>query len=410
MSSCSEASGDESDCLSHPQRIHPPYVPDCRCLSLREQGVSNSGPTLLGIFPRLDSLGGVQRSGRVAWDGLVRDPGLGDARSFLFTYGRGNGGAGAPVPQNGAALHTGSKVAAVLAAVRSRLQPKLVVVWHLSLLKLLPFFWIRHARVVLFLHGIEAWRPHDRLTRWQLDRVDQFLSNSDYTWAQFLAFHPHLGGAPHQTVHLGLLSPLTASPPGPGEPPAVLMLSRLLRSEDYKGHREMITAWPHVLRRIPTAELWIAGDGDLGPMLQDFASRCGVTDRVRFLGHVSEGQKHALLARCRCLAMMSHREGFGLVYLEAMRMGRPCLVSTVDAGREVVNPPEAGLAADPRDVEQVAAAVCRLLSPGPQWTQWSIHARLRYERLFTARHFQQRLVAALSAPSGGQHDHPCVPS
>ena len=32
-----------------------------------------------------------------------------------------------------------------------------------------------------------------------------------------------------------------------------------------------------------------------------------------------------------------------------MRNGRPCLVSTIDSGREVVNPPEAGLAVDPND-------------------------------------------------------------
>jgi glycosyltransferase involved in cell wall biosynthesis len=110
---------------------------------------------------------------------------------------------------------------------------------------------------------------------------------------------------------------------------------------------------------------------------------------------VSEDEKQNLLARCRCLALPSRSEGFGLVYLEAMRLGRPCLVSTLDAGREVVNPPEAGLAANPDSPQPLAEAVCRLLTSGPEWNQWSMQARRRYEDYFTARHFQERHLQAL---------------
>jgi glycosyltransferase involved in cell wall biosynthesis len=118
--------------------------------------------------------------------------------------------------------------------------------------------------------------------------------------------------------------------------------------------------------------------------------------RIRFFGQVSEDQKQQLLARCSCLAMPSRGEGFGLVYLEAMRMGRPCLVSTLDAGREVINPPEAGLAADPDNPQDLASAICRLITPGPEWEQWSVQARRRYEQYFTAAHFQHRLLNALT--------------
>jgi glycosyltransferase involved in cell wall biosynthesis len=93
--------------------------------------------------------------------------------------------------------------------------------------------------------------------------------------------------------------------------------------------------------------------------------------------------------------MPSRGEGFGLVYLEAMRLGRPCLVSNCDAGREVVNPPEAGLAVDPADASSLADGVCRLLADGPEWHRLSQAARRRYEREFTAEHFQRRLIAAL---------------
>jgi phosphatidylinositol alpha-1,6-mannosyltransferase len=177
------------------------------------------------------------------------------------------------------------------------------------------------------------------------------------------------------------------------------MLSRLAKREDYKGHREMLDAWPLVQQRLPTAELWIAGDGDLRRDLEDLAAERGLGQSVRFLGFVSDAQKHELLRQSRCMAVPSRGEGFGLVYLEAMRLGRPCLVSTLDAGREVVDPPRQGLAVDPDDRDSLAEAACRLLTNGPEWQQMSINARERYEQHFSTRHYQQRLLLALSIDS-----------
>jgi phosphatidylinositol alpha-1,6-mannosyltransferase len=270
-----------------------------------------------------------------------------------------------------------------------------VLVWHLSLLRLLPLLRARAARVVLVLSGIEAWRPPDWLTRRLLRRVDLFLSISDHTWRRFVELNPEFRTAPHRTVHLGIGTPVEGRLSDPADPPAVLTIGRLLRAEDYKGHREMIRAWPRVLQRHPTAELWIAGDGDLRPDLERMVGAGGLGARVRFHGRVSDGVKEALLTRCRCLAMPSRGEGFGLVYVEAMRMARPCLVGAADAGLEVVDPPEAGLAVDPRDGRALADALCRLLEPGPEWIRWSAAARRRYEGSFTAEHFRERLLAAL---------------
>jgi phosphatidylinositol alpha-1,6-mannosyltransferase len=170
----------------------------------------------------------------------------------------------------------------------------------------------------------------------------------------------------------------------------------MCRSEDYKGHRQVIEAWPTVLARVPDAQLWIVGEGDLRPDLEQLAVVKGVEGNVRFWGALSDAEKEKLIASCRCLVMPSRGEGFGLVYLEAMRLGRPCLVSTFDAGREVVNPPEAGLAVDPGDTRQVAEAICRLLSHTPECSQWSVQARRRYESNFTAEKFQNRLISAIS--------------
>jgi phosphatidylinositol alpha-1,6-mannosyltransferase len=349
---------------------------------------------VLGVFPGLGgpNAGGIQAYGRLAWQAVATHTHAQGGSAGLLVYGQAD--ASDLVLGDASSFAAASKWRVLRAALTRTWRAPLVCFWHLHLLRLLPLLRVGPAKVVLFLNGIEAWCDPGTILRRLLQRVDLFLSISDFTWRRFLEFHPQLADRPHRTVHLGLEEP-TAEVESPEDPPAALILGRIVRQEDYKGHRELIRIWPRVLQRIPKARLWIVGDGDLRPDLEQLSHELKVADFVRFWGRVDENSKQELLRRCRCLTMPSRGEGFGLVYLEAMRLGRPCLVSRSDAGGEVVNPPEAGLAADPHNAEELTEAVCRLLTAGPEWNQWSRGARQRYESRFTAAHFQERLLHTL---------------
>jgi len=318
---------------------------------------------VLAVFPPLheENAGGIQVAGQIAWDALQR---------------------------NGTAALIEVSARQRLRAIRAaRMQPRdfdIVLYWHLDLLRLAPLISGR-ARRVVFLHGIEAWRRPDPLTRVLL-RNAGVIANSHYTLERANQSLPLPADA--QVVHLGLGESTTDVPPA--EPPIALMISRLDSSERYKGHHEVIAAWPRVQEQVPNAQLWIVGEGDLRPELEAHAGE----QNIRFFGRVSEAEKQRLLEYARCLVLPSRGEGFGLVYLEAMRNGRPSIVG-VDAGREVVDPPNAGLAADPQDTRALADAMIRLLRGGAAWEEMSRLARRRYSENFTATHFQQRLLAAL---------------
>ncbi len=338
-----------------------------------------------------DVHGGIQLSGAIAWNALS-SPGSG-VSSRLLCYGPACRATARKCAPGFQCART--KSVAVIDCLRERGKQDLILVWHIGLLKLVPFVRKANSKLVLFLHGVECWKRLGQFTLRSLRHVHRFIANSSFTWLRFVSFNPELADAPHTIVPLGLDEPDTEYRDPSGQPEAIVV-GRMCRSEDYKGHRELIGCWPQVLSKIPDAVLSIIGSGDLEPELRSLVARGSLEKSIRFAGRVSDEERTRSLRNARCLLLPSRAEGFGLVYLEAMRLGRPCLVSVLDAAREVVNPPEAGLSANPDSAEELAAGVIRLLV-GTEWERWSRQARSRYESNYTAKCFGLRLLTALAS-------------
>ena len=109
----------------------------------------------------------------------------------------------------------------------------------------------------------------------------------------------------------------------------------------------------------------VAGDGDDRARLEAKAAGLGISDRVVFTGFTSEATLAELYRRCAGFAMPSRGEGFGLVYLEAMRAGKPVLAARGSAAEEIVVDGRTGLLVDPDDRDELRSALVRLLDhPG----------------------------------------------
>lgn len=357
------------------------------------------GDGILGLFPQMGVVGGIERSGHEAWRAVA---GAAGESSHLISYHRtGPADSCGELRQiSGTIYETCSQALAISRAASRGWPVRLILVWHIGLVKLLPFVRASGAKTVLFLHGIEAWRNLSPAMKRLLRRVDCFLSNSEFTWESFLSWHPEFRAVPHVVVPLGLGEPMTGGVEMPGVPPTALMMGRIARGEAYKGHDAVIRAWRGVIAAFPGAKLRMIGPSEMTPELTSLARDCGIGNELEIDGEVSESRKERSLAECCCMALPSRGEGFGLAYIESMRLGRPCLVSTLDAGREVVCPPEsgeaAGLAIDPADISAVTAALIRLMTPGPEWNRWSATGRRRYTAFYTAAHFRARLLDALA--------------
>ena len=121
-----------------------------------------------------------------------------------------------------------------------------------------------------------------------------------------------------------------------------------------------IEAYAQVAGRGTDCEFVVAG-GDRGGRLDvlDAILRTGLTGRIHLVGRVEDAELPALYSGARALIFPSLYEGFGLPALEAMACGTPVVASNTTGLAEAVG--DAGLTVDPRNVEELADAVRRVL-------------------------------------------------
>ena len=95
-----------------------------------------------------------------------------------------------------------------------------------------------------------------------------------------------------------------------------------------------------------------------------------ISNNVLFTGFVPDEKLHAYYEHCDVFAMPSRGEGFGLVYLEAMAYGKPCIGSNVDAAKEVISDGETGYCVDPDNIEELAERLFQLLIDSELRKKW----------------------------------------
>ncbi|HVU34447.1 MAG TPA: glycosyltransferase family 4 protein, partial [Opitutaceae bacterium] len=154
----------------------------------------------------------------------------------------------------------------------------------------------------------------------------------------------------------------------------ILAVTRLTYADRYKGIEHLIEAMPRIRAGIPAATLRIVGRGDDLPRLKQRTAELGLEDVVEFTGYVDDTRLAVEMGSCRLFALPSRKEGFGLVFLEAMAHGRPCLGARAGGVPEVITP-ETGLLAEYGDVPGIADAAIEALRR--DWNSDRILARAR---------------------------------
>jgi len=363
-------------------------------------------PGLLQVAVGLGDVGGAAHLGRLVARTLAAYAAENALPFEVFDLGKNDPG----LPGIPRTAFAGDRLALTRALVSRQLprdRPRLVVFDHLGparIQALLP----RALRSphALFALGIEVWRPLSWQRRRALATAGRVFAISGATVEGARPFlplatnlavvHPSIEDAKAE----GIVDNALLNRCGVG---FALVVGRIER--DRKGHDDLLAAMGVLSQAMPEGRLVVAGDGGDRDRLERIARDSDLDSTITFTGIVSEATLRELYARCSVFVMPSRGEGFGLVFVEAMRAGKPCVALEGTAPAEIVVHGETGLLVPDAQPATLAAALASLLANPAEAARLGAAGRNRYLEQFTAEAFATRLrphLDALLAASGSE--------
>ena len=250
-------------------------------------------------------------------------------------------------------------------------RPDLIVVGHVGLA---PLAWLAkcifEVPYVVWAHGIEVWGLRRRLRVASLACADRVVSVSRYTARELAALDPrlaertiivppavrnHFRPAPGKTLRRLL---------GLGNARVVLSVGRLSADARDKGFETMLRALPHILARAPDVRYVLVGDGDDRPRLRSLADRLGVSDATVFAGAPLDRNLPDYYNACDLFVMPALREGFGIVFGEALACGKPVVAGDACGAPDALLDGGLGRMVSPGDAALLAEVVLDFLVGG----------------------------------------------
>jgi len=233
---------------------------------------------------------------------------------------------------------------------------------------------LRHTKLILIIHGIEAWQPpRSKVLASLFQSVDFVVSVSRLTAERFSSWSKFPLEKCIIQPNCVDLTRFESAPPdeqlieryGLKGCKVLMTLGRLALKERYKGFDEVMDVLPSLIPRFPNLKYLIVGDGQDRQRLEEKAKVLSIGDHVVFAGKIPESDKVAHYNLADAYVMPSSGEGFGIVLIEAAACGVPVIGSIVDGSREALLNGELGQLVHPADVDALVKAIVGILShPG----------------------------------------------
>ncbi len=229
-----------------------------------------------------------------------------------------------------------------------------------------------------------------RALRWErelYDSVDRIFTMSEWLRGTFIDTF----GQPAEKVVVaggGTDLELPADVDHPWERPCLLFVGR---EWERKGGPELLAAWPAVRAALPEARLVIVGPPKPPKRLPPGVEFRGRIDRSTPSGGTAFG---AVYREATAFVLPSRFEPFGVVLLEAMAYGLPCVVPNRCAMPEIVADGTTGKVVEGEHPEDLSAALVAVLD-AERGRQMGAAGRARLEERFTWDAVADRVLTAL---------------
>ena len=271
----------------------------------------------------------------------------------------------------------GHRAGFILNSIKTSRRAKVVMLSHINLLMVgVLIKWLNPSiKLVMLAHGIEVWDRLPGWKKWMLGRCDLILPVSQFTKDKMVALH----GLPENKLQVlnNCLDPFLERPLQAGRQAGLLeryglqagdkillTVARMADTEVYKGYDKVIQALPLLVDAYPDLRYLLVGSygkkekGRLDNMIR----QQGLEGRVIIAGFVADEELAAHFNLADIFIMPSEKEGFGIVFIEAMFYGKPVIAGNIDGSVDALRNGELGLLVDPGNVEEIAAAVKKILA------------------------------------------------
>lgn len=174
------------------------------------------------------------------------------------------------------------------------------------------------------------------------------------------------------------------------EAPTILFVGNLI---ELKGVTFLISALAKVKWKVPDARLVVCGGGPLAGVLSAQSAALGLSGDIDFVGRIARAAIPDYFRACDVLVLPSLSEGSGNVLVEAAACGKPVIGSGISGILDYIDDGETGFFFRPRDPDDLAAKLVRLLADPPFAERLGRQGRDRVER----RHGYDQMIDQLIA-------------
>lgn len=150
--------------------------------------------------------------------------------------------------------------------------------------------------------------------------------------------------------------------------PGSLALGVIAQFIKRKGHRHLFAALPEVIARFPNIQVLLFGKGPEEEDLQKQIDKQNLNDYVHIAGFRDD--LYRILPNLYAVVHPADMEGLGVSLLQAAAAGLPIIGTNAGGIPEIVRNEQNGLLIEPRNVEQLRAALLRLLANDSQARAW----------------------------------------
>lgn len=228
--------------------------------------------------------------------------------------------------------------------------------------------------IILFAHGIEIWGKLSSEKKMMLDVCDKIVSVSNFTSQKIREVHNI--SSDKCTIMNNCLDPFLPLPSGRiknkelldrygfAETDTILFtLCRLAARERYKGYDKVLQAIVQLKNNHPHIRYLLAGSYD--PVekkyLDDQIIQYNLESVVVMPGYISDAELQMHFSLADIYIMPSMKEGFGIVFVEAMNYGLPVIAGNMDGSVDALINGQLGLLVDPTDTMAITEALEKIL-------------------------------------------------